>query len=717
MIDVVFWFVFVLIRTPKEGGRRQELDLGGWNSNKRGETALTKNHRLISEEPKTEDEQETSFEEEFITRHRFKMGRERGEFSSIYHPKSKNYEFSMPYHKGIPNSETARSNTINTINIDCIFDLQKKQEVIDKWNTEISLIIQSNPDEFVSSKAVLLLIEHKSAGIIKYFIKKTSWNEDMHGEDTFDAIIKALYVIPARSHVIFSRVWKEIPLKVIISPEPFIKKKENIIEFKKNFSKTAVKSKEEIEEEKDFISLDEFRIVWSKARALSQDEFETKHLYTEDKATKSLIICCPGSSPEMVSLAFSAGLIKFIYPSPNLLEISLFPEGMKKAIKNFRKKIAAARDANIYIKCTTLPDWFQGRFYPSYHHLEIGIAKTRTQKEIGQRRRKKKGAKGNHRTSEGGRPKVNRECRNFRSLEGRLGSWETGNRKRRRLEEGPIGYCGLRLQYSDFRPDIPAILELQIGGLLGWCPTSAFLVLTDSLSGSGSQGCLKYAPGSTQTHEFRDVSKKIGAVEPFTGNLATCWNNIKEEEALERYKLITGNSVMLPEFHVSGKVNQEDNWLGASPDGIINKIVYGLPHGGILEIKCPFYKGDMRKGYPWSQVPYNCIPQAQGLMEILDRDWMDFYVWTPKGSSLIRINRDVEYWKVLKITLSDFWWDHVQPAREIYCNYNVKDPVSELKSLCPAPKHELCSHIMKESRRVVGNSRLLMREIHGKLMD
>ncbi|KAI3797939.1 hypothetical protein L1987_33204 [Smallanthus sonchifolius] len=132
---------------------------------------------------------------------------------------------------------------------------------------------------------------------------------------------------------------------------------------------------------------------------------------------------------------------------------------------------------------------------------------------------------------------------------------------------------------------------------------------------------------------------------------------------------------MLSEFHISGKPNEEDDWLGASPDGIIDEIVYGLPYGGILEIKCPFYDGDMRKGYPWSSVPYNFIPQTQGLMEILNRDWMDFYVWTPKGSSLIRINRDVEYWKVLKIALSDFWWDHVQPAREIYCNYEVRDPI------------------------------------------
>ncbi|KAI3517787.1 hypothetical protein L1887_17006 [Cichorium endivia] len=210
--------------------------------------------------------------------------------------------------------------------------------------------------------------------------------------------------------------------------------------------------------------------------------------------------------------------------------------------------------------------------------------------------------------------------------------------------------------------------------------------------------------------------EKIGAVEPFTGNLSTCWNNIKEKEALERYKQITGNPVIFTDFQVNrngnGNGNGNWNWLAASPDGVI-----GLPYGGVLEIKCPFYKGDMRKGYPWSQVPYNCIPQAQGLMEILDRDWMDFYVWTPKGSSLIRIDRDLEYWNLLKIALSDFWWGHVEPGREIYSNYVVKDPMIELKSLCPGPKHEMCSYIVEESKRVVGNSRLLMREINGKWID
>nr|XP_023916605.1 uncharacterized protein LOC112028047 [Quercus suber] len=211
--------------------------------------------------------------------------------------------------------------------------------------------------------------------------------------------------------------------------------------------------------------------------------------------------------------------------------------------------------------------------------------------------------------------------------------------------------------------------------------------------------------------------EKIGAIEPFSGNLATCWSNIKEEEALERYKLITGNTVLFPEFQVYGERDPKDDWLAGSPDGVVERLVYGLPSRGVLEIKCPFFNGDMSKAVPWSRVPLYCIPQAQGLMEIMDRDWMDFYVWTPKGSSLFRLYRDVEYWHVLKIALSDFWWNHVQPARELCSKSVITDPLYQLRTIRPAPRHELCSYIVYESRRVVNDSNLLMREIYGKLQN
>ncbi|KZV34038.1 DNA-directed RNA polymerase subunit beta' [Dorcoceras hygrometricum] len=209
--------------------------------------------------------------------------------------------------------------------------------------------------------------------------------------------------------------------------------------------------------------------------------------------------------------------------------------------------------------------------------------------------------------------------------------------------------------------------------------------------------------------------EKLGLIEPFSGNLATCWSNIKEEEALERYKLITGNPISFPEFQVHGKKNPEDNWLAASPDGVVDSYIYGLPSHGVLEIKCPFFGGDMTRAYPWKRVPLYYIPQAQGLMEILDRDWMDMYVWTVHGSSLFRLYRNEEYWDILKMALSDFWWKHVQPAKEICSTSVITNPLVELKSLRPAPKHELCSYIVHASKIVVDNSDLLMREIHGKL--
>ncbi|KAL5709337.1 hypothetical protein ACHQM5_020040 [Ranunculus cassubicifolius] len=197
--------------------------------------------------------------------------------------------------------------------------------------------------------------------------------------------------------------------------------------------------------------------------------------------------------------------------------------------------------------------------------------------------------------------------------------------------------------------------------------------------------------------------------------MATAWGNIKEEEALERYKLITGNTVLFPEFQVHGGRNLDEDWLGCSPDGVVDRVVYGLPSRGVLEIKCPYFDGDKSKMYPWSRIPLYCIPQAQGLMEILDRDWMDFYCWTVNGSSLFRIYRDQEYWELMRIALSDFWRLNVVPARELYRIYPIKNPFFEMRSLRPAPRHELCPTIVLASKYIVKDSELKMREIHGIL--
>ncbi|KAK1319776.1 hypothetical protein QJS10_CPB04g00626 [Acorus calamus] len=200
-------------------------------------------------------------------------------------------------------------------------------------------------------------------------------------------------------------------------------------------------------------------------------------------------------------------------------------------------------------------------------------------------------------------------------------------------------------------------------------------------------------------------------LEPFSGNLATCWSNIQEEVALERYSLITGNIVSIPTFKIYDENDQSNDWLGASPDALVDSLTYGLPSNGVLEIKCPFFDGEVGKAKPWSQVSFHCMPQAQGLMEILDRDWMDFYCWTPNGSSLFRLHRDKQYWELMKLALSDFWWKHVQPAIEM----RSANMTSEMRSLEPAPTHELCGELVCASNCMIRESTLLVREIHGKL--
>ncbi|KAL0732851.1 hypothetical protein Bca4012_009061 [Brassica carinata] len=203
-------------------------------------------------------------------------------------------------------------------------------------------------------------------------------------------------------------------------------------------------------------------------------------------------------------------------------------------------------------------------------------------------------------------------------------------------------------------------------------------------------------------------STKIGAIEPFSGNAATCWTKIKELEALNRYHVLTGHDFVFPEFVTC----EEQDWLGASPDGDM----YGLvKSNGMLEVKCP-YGG----GYPWKKVPWHYVPQAQGLMEIVGRDWLDLYCWTVNGSSLFRIERDSLFWGEMKPTLVDFWERHVVPGRDRFSDSSLEitDPLVELVEFVPESRHERCNQILRGTERIMDNScKRLFYEINGQILD
>ncbi|KAB1207774.1 hypothetical protein CJ030_MR7G017723 [Morella rubra] len=131
--------------------------------------------------------------------------------------------------------------------------------------------------------------------------------------------------------------------------------------------------------------------------------------------------------------------------------------------------------------------------------------------------------------------------------------------------------------------------------------------------------------------------------------------------------------------------------------------------GGILEVKCPYNKGKPEMGLPWSTMPFYYMPQVQGQMEIMDREWVDLYCWTPNGSSIFRVSRERGYWELIHRILREFWWENVVPAREAVLMGIEK----EAMTYKPASTHKQTGLAIVKSIKLAGEAKLLCKEIAG----
>ncbi|CAH1442406.1 unnamed protein product [Lactuca virosa] len=64
-------------------------------------------------------------------------------------------------------------------------------EIKKKKNYEFKMPVHN--DEFGNAKNVLLLLEHKTDGIVQKFLRNNNWNEELHGLDLFDNLINVIY--------------------------------------------------------------------------------------------------------------------------------------------------------------------------------------------------------------------------------------------------------------------------------------------------------------------------------------------------------------------------------------------------------------------------------------------------------------------------------------------------------------------------------------------
>jgi len=152
-------------------------------------------------------------------------------------------------------------------------------------------------------------------------------------------------------------------------------------------------------------------------------------------------------------------------------------------------------------------------------------------------------------------------------------------------------------------------------------------------------------PGSRQQLWRRQMGLEV-----FEGNPATMWGEEHESDAVSAYQVSESVVVDLVGFVPHPTLA----WLGASPDFLCGD-------EGVGEIKCPF------SGVIYPDIPPYYMAQVQGVMQITDRKWCDFVVWTPEKMSIRQVARSDEYWDWLHLRLADFWtWRcaQIEPPRE-----------------------------------------------------
>lgn len=151
------------------------------------------------------------------------------------------------------------------------------------------------------------------------------------------------------------------------------------------------------------------------------------------------------------------------------------------------------------------------------------------------------------------------------------------------------------------------------------------------LTGSNVGAALGLNPWKTPEDLIRQMVREHHGADPdFQGNIATGYGHLHEPLAIMDYMWQTGNYVEECGFFV----HPEHEWLGASPDGLIDS-------DGVLEVKCPFSQRD--KNPPeFKTLAEQPHYKAQVMVELActGRSFCHFYQWSPFGDSLERVDYD-----------------------------------------------------------------------------
>lgn len=186
------------------------------------------------------------------------------------------------------------------------------------------------------------------------------------------------------------------------------------------------------------------------------------------------------------------------------------------------------------------------------------------------------------------------------------------------------------------------------------------------VTGSSVGGVLGLSPFMTRSSVMRAmVREALGAPSEFPDPAPppVAWGTAMEPQALLDYELETMHDVVETGFHA------HDDWLGASPDGLLGT-------KGVLEIKCPYgLRNDPQPIFKSAAEQPHYAAQMQIEMFCTGRQWAHFFQWTPHGHKLEKVDRDDDWLNATLPVLRQFHEqflseleqpdEHIEPLRKI----------------------------------------------------
>lgn len=165
------------------------------------------------------------------------------------------------------------------------------------------------------------------------------------------------------------------------------------------------------------------------------------------------------------------------------------------------------------------------------------------------------------------------------------------------------------------------------------------------------------------------------------------YGNANEPVAVKEYEVQKGVAVK----RCGMFVDPEYPFLCTSPDGLIGE-------DGLLEVKCPFSaksynslievveaKHDigikLKENKFYLPSTHKYYYQIQGQLAITNREWCDLFVWSPKDTKIIHIQRD-----------GNFWENNVPKLQQFYekcCVPEITDPRVPRKKAIREPEYIL----------------------------